>query len=100
MTISYDTEVDAAYIQLVDTILPGQAAEQIHSIVTPGGRGEVTLDFDANGGRAGLPRCWEAPQSWASGCLSGPTIIPHRFPTDDSRGKFQVSGPPGSGARR
>lgn len=54
MKISYDPEVDAVYIQLVDEILPGQASEQIQSIVTPGGKGEVTLDFDANGKMLGV----------------------------------------------
>lgn len=54
MRITYDPEVDAAYIQLAEEILPGQATEQIHSIVTPGGKGEVTLDFDVNGEMLGI----------------------------------------------
>jgi len=35
-------------------IAPGEAAQQIHSIATPGGRGEVTLDFDAEGRLLGV----------------------------------------------
>ncbi|MBD8045371.1 DUF2283 domain-containing protein [Arthrobacter sp. Sa2BUA2] len=54
MKITYDPDVDAAYIQLADQILPGQSAEQIHSIVTPGGNGELTLDFDAGGRLLGI----------------------------------------------
>ena len=54
MKITYDPEVDAAYIQLVDKISPGQASQQIHSILTPGGKGEITLDFDANGKMLGV----------------------------------------------
>ena len=54
MKITYDPEVDAVYIQLVDKVSPGQASEQIHSILTHGGKGEVTLDFDANGKMLGI----------------------------------------------
>ena len=54
MKITYDPQVDAAYIQLADEILPGQSSEQIHSIVTPGGTGEVTIDFDVNGTMLGI----------------------------------------------
>ncbi|WP_461171181.1 DUF2283 domain-containing protein [Arthrobacter sp. Z1-15] len=54
MKITYDPKVDAAYIQLADAILPGQSAEQIHSIVTPGDNGEVTIDFDVNGTMLGI----------------------------------------------
>jgi len=54
MKITYDPDVNAAYIQIVPTILPGQASEQIHSIATPGGKGELILDFNSNGELLGV----------------------------------------------
>jgi uncharacterized protein YuzE len=54
MRITYDADADAAYIALVDAIADGAAAQQLHSIVTPGGLGEVTLDFDREGRILGI----------------------------------------------
>ncbi|AJW79005.1 DUF2283 domain-containing protein [Clavibacter michiganensis] len=54
MKITYDTAADAAYIQVVPDIKPGQSAEQIHSIATPGNRGEIVLDFDSDGRLLGV----------------------------------------------
>jgi uncharacterized protein YuzE len=52
--ITYDAEADAAYIQVVSAIGPGQAAEQVHSIATPGDKGEISLDFDSDGRLLGV----------------------------------------------
>jgi uncharacterized protein YuzE len=54
MRVTYDAAADAAYVSLVDTIGDGEAATQIHSITTPGDRGEVALDFDADGRLLGI----------------------------------------------
>jgi uncharacterized protein YuzE len=54
MRITYDAAADAAYVSLVETIGDGEAATQIHSIMTPGDRGEVALDFDADGRLLGV----------------------------------------------
>jgi uncharacterized protein YuzE len=54
MRVTYDATADAAYVSLVDTIGEGEAATQIHSITTPGDRGEVALDFDADGRLLGI----------------------------------------------
>jgi uncharacterized protein YuzE len=54
MEITYDPEANAAYIQLVTRIAPGEASEQVDSIETPGGRGEVILDFDSIGRLLGI----------------------------------------------
>lgn len=54
MKVTYDIEADAAYIQLVERIQPGEASQQIHSIETPGGKGEIVLDFDAGGVLLGI----------------------------------------------
>lgn len=48
MRITYDADADAAYIAVVDDVPAGAATQQVHSIATPGGRGEVVLDFDAH----------------------------------------------------
>ncbi|MCM3615377.1 DUF2283 domain-containing protein [Microbacterium enclense] len=48
MRITYDADADAAYIAVVDDVPAGAATQQVHSISTPGGRGEVVLDFDAH----------------------------------------------------
>jgi len=47
--LTYDPEADAAYIQLVETVAPGRAQTQHHSIATPDERGELILDYDAAG---------------------------------------------------
>ena len=54
MDLTYDPEADAAYVALGGPIAPGGAAQQIHSIATPDGRGEVTLDFDTEGRLLGV----------------------------------------------
>ena len=54
MKITYDKDADAAYIQFVDEILDGEASTQVHSIETPGQKGEIIIDFDAEGRILGL----------------------------------------------
>ena len=55
MQFSYDAEVDAAYLNLVDRELqPGEAAQQSDIIATPEGAGSLILDFDANGRLLGI----------------------------------------------
>ncbi|MFT2752920.1 DUF2283 domain-containing protein [Clavibacter sp. Sh2088] len=54
MRVTYDAAADAAYIYLAGTIADGESATQIHSIMTPGDRGEVALDFDADGRLLGI----------------------------------------------
>lgn len=54
MKITYDKQADAAYVMIADRIHDGEAATQLHSIETPGGKGEVTLDFDRNGKLLGM----------------------------------------------
>ncbi|MBF4618678.1 DUF2283 domain-containing protein [Clavibacter sp. VKM Ac-2873] len=48
MRVTYDPVADAAYIALAGPVGDGGAATTIHSILTPGDRGEVALDFDAD----------------------------------------------------
>jgi uncharacterized protein YuzE len=54
MRVTYDAAADAAYVYLTGTIADGESATQIHSIMTPGDRGEVALDFDADGRLLGI----------------------------------------------
>ena len=54
MRLTYDPSADAAYLHLADPIGDGESATQIHSITTPGDRGEVALDFDADGRLLGI----------------------------------------------
>ncbi|QIS40289.1 DUF2283 domain-containing protein [Clavibacter capsici] len=54
MRVTYDPVADAAYVELSGPIADGDAATTIHSITTPGDRGEVALDFDADGHLLGL----------------------------------------------
>lgn len=54
MKITYDSQADAAYIRVGGPITDGQATQQIHSIETPGGNGEITLDFDDAGHLLGV----------------------------------------------
>lgn len=54
MKITYDSEANAAYIQLVTRIAPGEASEQVDEIETPGGKGEIILDFDSSGRLLGI----------------------------------------------
>ena len=58
MKITYDAEADAAYIQMVDKIGPGESAAQVHSIATPGDKGEITIDFDSQGRVLGFEILW------------------------------------------
>lgn len=51
----YDAEADAAYISLVDRdIRPGEAVTQSDMINTPGERGTLIADFDADGCLLGI----------------------------------------------
>jgi uncharacterized protein YuzE len=54
MRVTYDASVDAAYVHLTGAIGDGEVASQIHSLLTPGDRGEVVLDFDAEGRLLGI----------------------------------------------
>ncbi len=54
MKITYDKQADAAYIMIADHITDGESAIQLHSIETPGGKGEVILDFDSDGKLLGV----------------------------------------------
>ncbi|OUE20850.1 hypothetical protein BFL34_01668 [Clavibacter michiganensis] len=54
MRVTYDPAADAAYVELAGPLGDGEAATTIHSIVTPGDRGEVALDFDADGRLLGI----------------------------------------------
>ncbi|WP_204577190.1 DUF2283 domain-containing protein [Clavibacter michiganensis] len=54
MQVTYDPSADAAYVELTGPLGDGAAATTIHSIMTPGGRGEVALDFDADGRLLGI----------------------------------------------
>ncbi|WP_343320506.1 DUF2283 domain-containing protein (plasmid) [Arthrobacter sp. TMP15] len=54
MHITYDSESDAAYIRIGGPIAAGQATQQLHSIQTPGGNGEIILDFDDAGHLLGV----------------------------------------------
>ncbi|WP_307507761.1 DUF2283 domain-containing protein [Clavibacter sp. B3I6] len=54
MRVTYDPAADAAYVELAGPLADGEAATTIHSIATPGDRGEVALDFDADGRLLGI----------------------------------------------
>ncbi|MBF4621367.1 DUF2283 domain-containing protein [Clavibacter sp. VKM Ac-2542] len=54
MRVTYDPAADAAYVELAGPLGDGEAATTIHSIATPGDRGEVALDFDAGGRLLGI----------------------------------------------
>ena len=54
MRLRYDSVADAAYIEVNGPLAQGQATQQIHSIYTPGGRGEVIPDFDLAGQLLGV----------------------------------------------
>lgn len=54
MRVTYDADADAAYVELAGSIADGDAATTIHSITTPGDRGEIALDFDADGRLLGI----------------------------------------------
>lgn len=54
LRLTYDKEADAAYVQLVDVVRDAEASTQVHSIETPGRKGEIIIDFDAEGRIPGL----------------------------------------------
>lgn len=54
MEVTYDSEADAAYILIGAPIGEGQVSQQVHSIKTPEGKGEISLDFDADGRLLGV----------------------------------------------
>jgi len=54
MRVTYDAVADAAYIALAGPVGDGETATTIHSLLTPGDRGEVALDFDADGRLLGI----------------------------------------------
>jgi uncharacterized protein YuzE len=54
MQITYDSQADAAYIRLGGPIASGEATQQLHSIVVPGGGGEIILDFNDAGHLLGV----------------------------------------------
>lgn len=54
MKMTYDPEVDAAYLLLGDPIGAGQASRQVVVEETPNGASQVNLDFDAQGRLLGV----------------------------------------------
>lgn len=54
MHITYDPEADAAYIRIGEPIGAGRATQQVHSVETPGGLGELIMDFDDAGRLLGI----------------------------------------------
>lgn len=54
MRMTYDPDVKAAYIYLVDTIAEGESVITQHSIFTRGKQSELILDFDVNGHLLGI----------------------------------------------
>lgn len=53
MRITYDPEVDAAYLQLAETIATG-AVKMTHSCELDSVQGQINLDFDADGTLIGI----------------------------------------------
>lgn len=47
MRMTYDLEVNAAYLCIVDGVASGAAVENV--VVQRQGKGDIVLDFDANG---------------------------------------------------
>ncbi|MEY2847676.1 MAG: hypothetical protein RI885_341 [Actinomycetota bacterium] len=54
MHLSYDPEANAAYWALGTPLQPGQSTQQLSGLTTPGGRGEIIIDFDADGQLLGV----------------------------------------------
>lgn len=54
MRLTYDPEVDAAYMMLVDAIAPGQARHQVEVPHNDGIAGQFILDFTEEGKLLGL----------------------------------------------
>jgi YD repeat-containing protein len=52
--LTYDPDVNVAYLQVADAIGDGEAAIQHHSIATPKGDGELIVDYDADGRLLGI----------------------------------------------
>ncbi|WP_445338681.1 DUF2283 domain-containing protein [Clavibacter sp. CFBP 8614] len=54
MRVTYDAVADAAYVALAGPVGDGEVGTTIHSILTPGDSGEISLDFDADGRLLGI----------------------------------------------
>jgi uncharacterized protein YuzE len=52
MRVTYDGEANAAYLELEDDVGEGAAAENV--VVERPGRGDIVLDFDADGRLLGV----------------------------------------------
>jgi uncharacterized protein YuzE len=52
--LTYDRDVDAAYLMVVDSIAPGEAAHQVQVAEDENVAGQFILDFDSNGKLLGL----------------------------------------------
>ncbi|MHA7294697.1 DUF2283 domain-containing protein [Arthrobacter sp. HLT1-21] len=54
MKITYDKQADAAYVMIAHRIRDWESGTQVHEIATPGGHGEIALDFDSQGRLLGV----------------------------------------------
>ncbi|WP_448390336.1 DUF2283 domain-containing protein [Microbacterium aurum] len=54
MKLSYDREANAAYLQIGDSIEPGESVRQLEVRGEDGGFGQFILDFDSDGKLLGL----------------------------------------------
>ena len=54
MHMTYDREVDAAYITFGKNVGAGEAAQQVSFIETPNGQTQVTIDVDKEGYLLGI----------------------------------------------
>jgi uncharacterized protein YuzE len=52
MRVTYDSEANAAYVELGDDVAGGTAVENV--VVERPGRGDIVLDFDADGRLLGV----------------------------------------------
>lgn len=52
LRLAYDSEANAAYLQLVDEVAEGAAVENV--VIERPGKGDVVLDFDAAGRLLGV----------------------------------------------
>jgi len=52
MRVTYDDEANAAYLELEDDVAEGSAVENV--VVERPGRGDIVLDFDADGRLLGV----------------------------------------------
>jgi len=50
--MTYDSDVDAAYLAIEDDIADGSAVENL--VIERPGRGDIVLDFDADGRLLGI----------------------------------------------